>query len=103
MAVAALLGGSAWLYVRNGDSFLSVSGSSLRSTSHSPRTHAEQDSGGRAVGFTGNSAAAELPCAIRREDVRKVLAYLAARGEKSRGDLAEVCKDYGVTVTAATS
>ncbi len=98
--IALLLGGSAWLYERDGDSFLSLARSAgpTHSALHAPiaKGHATEGS----VVFAGSTSATELPCAIRRSDVRKVLAFLAAKGEKSRADLNAVCRHYGVAAVS---
>ncbi len=100
--IAVLLASSAWLYMRDGDSFLSMSQSAGRSHS-APHLPAGTGHATRAsVGFAGSTPATELPCSIRRSDVRKVLAYLAARGEKSRADLNAVCRYYGVEAISVT-
>lgn len=102
--IAVLLGGSVWLYVRNGDSFLSVSRSSDSARSAAPHTPSVKGGSFRtSISFAGSTSATELPCSIRQSDVRKVLAYLAAKGKKSRADLGAVCRYYGVEAISVAS
>lgn len=103
VAILVLLAGAGWLYVRNGDSFVGVSPFRSDTTSAAASGPASRTSGATGVSFAGSDSAAELPCAIRRKDAQKVLSYLATKGEKTRADLAAICKYYGATVTVATS
>lgn len=94
-----LLAGGGWLYVRDGDSFLSMTHMpGVKSSTPTTRAHPVQETPNDAVSFSGSTSASELPCSIRRADVQKVLGYLAAKGEKTHADLAEVCKLYGASV-----
>jgi hypothetical protein len=102
--LSVLLAGAGWLYVRNGDTFLSLS--HLRGSASSmprPRARTVATSTAAGVSFAGSMPATELPCSIRRADVRKVLEYLATKGEKTHADLASVCKYYGASFTTAPS
>jgi hypothetical protein len=104
--LAVLLGGAAWLYVKHGDSLMGVSpfhgSTSTTSSSGKPRVGSDAPAGTE-VSFAGRAAPIELPCALRHEDIQRVLRYLTLKGRWTHRDLVSVCKYYGTTVSAATS